>query len=101
MIRFAHAVGGAVAGHRRSLGFAKSRLIAIFAGALLASAAIAVLWPRVVALPIAVVMTWAGVTLMVRAIRLWRRRARQRREAEKNATVPATAPVKNSSEPLS
>ena len=92
MIRFAHAVGGAVAGHRRSLGFAKSRLIAIFAGALLASAAIAVLWPRVVALPLAVVMTWAGITLMVRAIRIWPRRARQRREAEGNAAALPLGP---------
>jgi cardiolipin synthase len=92
VIRFAHAVVGAVTGHRRSLGFAKSRLIAICAGALLASAAIAVLWPRVVALPLAVVMTWAGVTLMVRAIRLWRRRARQRRETEGNAAVLPLGP---------
>ena len=82
VIRFAHAVVGSVAGNRRSLGFAKSRLMAICAGVLLASAAIAVLWPRVVALPLALEMGWAGATLMVRAIRLWRRRARQRRAAE-------------------
>jgi cardiolipin synthase len=75
VIRFAHAVAGAVAGPRRSLGFAKSRLTAIGAGTLLAGAAIAVLWPRVVALPLAMVMAWAGATLMVGAIRLWRRRA--------------------------
>jgi len=79
VIRFAHAVVESVAGHRRSLGFAESRLMASCAGALLASAAIAVLWPRVVALPFAVMMGWVGVTLMVRAILLWRRRARQRR----------------------
>jgi Flp pilus assembly protein TadB len=52
------------------------------AGALLASAAIAVLWPKVIALPLAVVMGWSGATLMVRAIRHWRRIARQRCEAE-------------------
>jgi cardiolipin synthase len=69
VVRFAHAVVGAVAGHRRSLSFARSRLMVFCAGALLASAAIAVLWPRVVALPLAVVMGWAGATLMVRAIR--------------------------------
>jgi len=57
--------------------------MAICAGALLVSAVIAVLWPRVVALPLAVVMGWSGATLMVRAIRHWRRRARQRPEAER------------------
>ena len=87
VIRFAHAVVGSVVGRRRSLGFAESRLMVVCAGALLASTAIAVLWPRVVALPLAVVMGWSGATLMVRAIRLWRRRARQRREAERNTTV--------------
>jgi cardiolipin synthase len=85
VIRFAHAVVETVAGHRRSLGFAKSRLMAICAGAFLASSAIAILWPRVVALPLAVVMGWAGLTLMVRAIRLRRRHARQRHEAEESA----------------
>jgi cardiolipin synthase len=93
-IRFAHAVVDTVVGRRRSPGFAKSRLMAICAGGLLASAAIAVLWPRAIALPLAVVMGWAGAALMVRAIRLWRRRARQQRQAERNATVPAPAPVK-------
>ena len=100
-VRFAHAVVDTVVGRRRSLGFAKSRLMAICAGALLVSAAIAVLWPRVVALPLAVVMGWAGATLMVRAIRIWRQRAKQQREVEGNATVPAPAPVKTSSGPLS
>ena len=83
VIRFAHAVVGSVVGRRRTLDFSRSRLMAICAGALLVSAVIAVLWPRVVALPLAVVMGWSGATLMVRAIRHWRRRARQRPEAER------------------
>ena len=87
VIRFAHAVVGSVVGRRRTLDFSRSRLMAICAGALLVSAAIAVLWPRVVALPLAVVMGWSGASLMVRAIRHWRRRARQRHEAERNATA--------------
>jgi cardiolipin synthase len=87
-VRFAHAVVDTVVGRRRSLGFAKSRLMAICAGALLASAAIAALWPRVVALPLAVVMGWAGATLMVRSVRLWRRRGRQQREAETHRSLP-------------
>jgi cardiolipin synthase len=87
-VRFAHAVVDTVIGRRRSIGFAKSRLMAICAGALLASAAIAALWPRVVALPLAVVMGWAGATLMVRSVRLWRRRGRQQREAETHRSLP-------------
>jgi cardiolipin synthase len=86
VVRFAHAVVGSVVGRRRSLGFARSRLMALCAGALLVSAAIAVLWPRVVALPLAVVMGWSGATLIVKAIIHWRRGARLRREADKVLT---------------
>jgi len=87
-VRFAHAVVDTVVGRRRSLGFAKGRLMALCAGALLASAAIAVLWPRVVALPLAVVMGWAGATLMVRAIRLWRWRGLRQHEVETHRSLP-------------
>jgi cardiolipin synthase len=100
-VRFAHAVVDTVVGRRRSLGFARSRLMAICAGALLASAAIAVLWPRIVALPVAVVMGWAGASLMVRAIRLWRQRGRERHEAKRTTTASASARVKDSSAPWS
>lgn len=79
-VRFAHAVGNVVM-RRRVVGFAQSSLMAAFAGTLLALAAITVLWPRVVALPLAALTAWLGVTLMVSAIRLRQRRARQRREA--------------------
>jgi cardiolipin synthase len=96
-VRFAHAVGSVVR-RRRTLGFAQSSLMAVFAGILLASAAIAALWPRVVALPLAAVMAWLGATLMLRALRLRRRRARQRREWLKDATASAAADVKKSTE---
>ncbi len=89
-VRFAHAVGSVVR-RRRSLGFAQSHLMAIFAAILLAGAAVAALWPRVIALPLAIVMAWSGVTLMIRAIRLWRRQVRQRRETERNPPAPAGA----------
>jgi cardiolipin synthase len=89
VIRFAHAVVGTVVGRRRSLGLARSHLMVASAGALLVCGAIALIWPMVVALPLAVVMGYSGATLMVRAIRHWRRCARERRETEKDrATLP-------------
>lgn len=96
-VRFAHAVGSVVS-RQRSLGFVQSSLMAIFAGILVAGSAIAVLWPRVVAVPLAIVMAWSGVTLMVRAIRLRLRRTRQRREAERNPVSTMAAGVKNAIE---
>lgn len=89
VIRLAHAVVGTVVGRQRSIGLARSRLMVIGAAALLASGAIALLWPMVVSFPLAVVMGYAGATLMVRALRHWRRCVRQRREAEKTVgTLP-------------
>lgn len=79
VIRLAHAVVGTVVRRRRILGFATGRLMVVCAGALLAAGAIALLWPVVVALPLAVVMAYSGTTLMVRAIRHWRRCARASR----------------------
>jgi cardiolipin synthase len=73
VIKLAHAVVGTVVGRRRSLGSAKSRLMVVCAAALLAAGAIALLWPMVVTLPLALVMGYSGVTLMVRAIRHRRR----------------------------
>jgi hypothetical protein len=43
-------------------------------------------------------MAWLGATLMLRALRLRRRRARQRREWLKDATASAAADVKKSTE---
>ncbi len=86
-VRFAHAMGSVVR-QKRSLGFAQGGPAAIFAAILLAGAAIAVLWPRVLALPLAIFMAWSGVTLMLRALRLWRRRARQRREGKRPVAPP-------------
>lgn len=80
-VRFAHAVGSVVT-HRRGIGFAQSRLMAVFAVVLVALATVSVLWPRVVALPIAALAAWLGVTLLASAIRLRRLRARQRRDGQ-------------------
>jgi cardiolipin synthase len=78
-LRFAHAVGTAVT-RRRALGFAQSSLMAIFSGVLMSVAAVAVLWPRVVALPLAIMMGWLGVAMLISAIRLRYRRQPPRRK---------------------
>ena len=74
-VRFAHAVGAAVS-RRRTLGFAQSNLLAIFGGTLLILATVTAIWPRLVALPLAVLAGWLGCSLLLRAVRLRRRRAR-------------------------
>jgi cardiolipin synthase len=96
-VRFAHAVGSVVR-LRRSIGFAQSSLMATFAGILLAGAAIAALWPRVVALPLSLAMAWSGATLMLRAVRLRLRRARERREAQEKPMASGVGGVKNATE---
>ena len=83
-VRFAHAVG-TVLGARRTLGFALGNLMSVCGGALLAMTAIALLWPRVIAIPVALVMGWTGLSLLVRAIRLWR--GRRRRALHHNSEV--------------
>lgn len=78
-VRFAHAVGTAVS-RRRALGFVQSSLMAIFGGALVGLAAVAVLWPRVVAFPLAVLMAWLGVAMLINAVRVRIRRTVPRRK---------------------
>lgn len=78
-IRFAQALGTVVT-RRRGLGFAQSSLMALVALFFLALAGVAVLWPKAVAMPLAVLFTWLGVPLLVSAVRLRRRRARQQRD---------------------
>ena len=80
-VRFAHAVGTVVT-RRRALGSAQGRFMAALAGVLLAFAGIAVLWPRVVALPLAALLAYFATALLINAVRLRRRRARPRRERQ-------------------
>jgi cardiolipin synthase len=75
-VRFVHALGTVVT-RRRALGFTQSSLMAAFAGVLLVLAVITLAWPRVVAVPLAMTLAWLGAALLVSAIRLRRRRARE------------------------
>src|SRR5690606_16345364 len=68
-IRLANTVGAAVTNHR-TLGRAEGRILSLSGLALVVLAVLAVLWPRVVATPIAVLATWVGLALMWRSCRL-------------------------------
>ncbi|HTO49156.1 MAG TPA: phospholipase D-like domain-containing protein [Burkholderiales bacterium] len=62
---------------RRILGPAEASLLGIAAAILIVFAAIAVMWPEVLAYPIALIATWAGAVMLMRARRLWRERRRR------------------------
>lgn len=70
-LRLGNAVSAAIAG-TRLLGRAEASLFVGAAGALLALAVLAVLWPYVVALPLAVVALWIAVGLLGKARELAR-----------------------------
>lgn len=65
------AVGAAIT-NRRALGPAESKVMAAGGGILVVMATVAVLWPRVLTVPIAVAALWVALTLLVRAWRLRR-----------------------------
>jgi len=67
------AVGAAMTG-RRVLGPAEARIMGAAGIALLVLALLATIWPRVIAVPLAVIATWLGVTLLLRARTLHRER---------------------------
>jgi cardiolipin synthase len=89
-VRWANSVGAALTS-RRELGPAESHLM-LGAGILLAVVAVvALLWPRVLTIPIAVLAAWVGLASLLRAWRLARERV-----AGISAPVPlagATGPV--------
>ncbi len=63
------AVGAAITNHR-ALGPAEAKVMAAAAGLLLAFAAAAVFFPRLLTIPMAIVAAWVAVTLLVQAWRL-------------------------------
>lgn len=74
------AVGAALTS-RRILGPAEATLLGVVAVILIAIATVAVLWPPVLAFPIALISAWAGIVMLIRARRLWRERRKQARKA--------------------
>ncbi len=73
VLRIGNAVGAAITSHR-VLGPAEARIMFIVACLLLPLTVVAILWPRVVAVPIAVLGGWLAISLLVRAYRLRARR---------------------------
>jgi cardiolipin synthase len=76
VLRIGNAVGAAITSHR-VLGPAEARIMFIAACLLLPLTVVAILWPRVVAVPIAVLGGWLAISLLVRAYRLRARRNRR------------------------
>lgn len=68
-VRWVNSVGAAIA-NRRELGPAESRLMASIGLLLLVVAAVAVVWPRMVAIPVALLAFWLAVGSITRAWRL-------------------------------
>jgi cardiolipin synthase len=72
-VRLGNTVSAAVGGHR-VLAPAEARIVAMAGGALLAVAAAAIRWPRLLAWPLAVLLVWLGGALLARGWRLHRDR---------------------------
>jgi cardiolipin synthase len=70
-----NAVSAAITNHR-ALGPAEARVMANVGLLLLPIAVVAWLWPRSVAVPVAVITTWVGITLLLKAWKLRRERTK-------------------------
>jgi len=71
-MRLGHSVGAAIT-RQRELGPAESVIMLWGAAMLLGVAGIAVVWPKVIAYPIAGLAIWVTASLLVRAVELRRR----------------------------
>lgn len=68
-MRLANTVGAAVTNHR-TLGRAEGRILSLSGLALVVLAGLSLIWPRVIAVPLAVVALWVGLALVWRSFRL-------------------------------
>lgn len=73
VLRIGNAVGAAIT-NRRTLGPAEARIMFGVACVLLVITAIVAIWPRVLAIPLVALGGWVGISLLVRAYRLRRKR---------------------------
>lgn len=87
-VRFANTVGAAAASGTRALGAVESGLEVALAGGLLAFAVVGVLWPAVLAYPLALLGAWLSVVLLLRA----RRNTRQRKAAPRGGSAGERPP---------
>lgn len=70
-LRLGNAMGAAIAGGR-ALATAEDRIVAFTGMVLLTIAVVAVLWPRLLTIPVAIIAVWLGTALVVKAISLHR-----------------------------
>jgi cardiolipin synthase len=78
------AVGAALT-RRRVLGPADANLLAAAAAVLIAVAVLALVWPWVLAVPLAVLAAWFGLLMGLRAVRLWHARLSARAGPRRSA----------------
>lgn len=76
MIRLSHSLGAAIA-RQRELGPAESVIMLWGAALLIALAAVAIIWPKSIAYPLAGLSLWVTASLLVKAV-LLRRRGKRR-----------------------
>ncbi|HEU5322207.1 MAG TPA: cardiolipin synthase B, partial [Methylomirabilota bacterium] len=80
-VRLGNTVGAAIT-ERRTLGPAEAQVTAVAGGLCVAVAAAALAVPEVVVVPTVVLGAWVGVALLVRAYRLHRQGAAERRRPD-------------------
>jgi cardiolipin synthase len=78
-IHIGRTVGAAIT-NRRPLGPAEARIMGVSGVLLLAASVIAVLWPKVVSWPLAVIGVWVAVSAFIRAFHLRREGEREERD---------------------
>jgi cardiolipin synthase len=61
---------GAAFANRRALGAAEASIMQITASLLIVLALVAFVWPRVVAIPLAVISGWCAISLVIKAYRV-------------------------------
>jgi cardiolipin synthase len=80
-IQIGRTVGAAIT-NRRPLGPAEARIMGVSGLLLLAASVIAVLWPRVVSWPLAVIGVWVAVSAFIRAFHLRRKGEREEQKVK-------------------
>jgi hypothetical protein len=76
VIQIGRTVGAAIT-NRRALGPAEARIMVVAGLLLVAASAVAVMWPRVVSWPLAVISVWIAVSAFIRAFHLRREGKRE------------------------
>jgi cardiolipin synthase len=75
LLRVSNTVGAAIT-NRRPLGLAEIAAIVGSAGLLLFLALTAIVWPRAVSWPVGIFSAWLGISLLIKALRLYIKRQR-------------------------